>query len=538
MTGGAKSGEPGPPLADGDAAARQRLLAILDTCPIAVGVSNLDDGTIVYANNLLRDISRVDNGRNEGKSATDYWADAADRAAFVDAFQQSGHVSREVRMKRHDGSPYWALVQWESDPLFPGQVIFWVRDISALKRAQDNLRDANAEITRHRDHLSDLVAERTRELRTIADNLPVLIVRIDVHERFTFANATAAIWYDRPAGSIIGRSLQDTVGDAAYRLLQPRIARALSGRHASFEETILFPDGVERVVDVTLVPEIGSEKRVIGVFSLIVDISQRKRVELALRDSEKRFRDYTDASSDWHWETDERHVFTYVSANFETLTGIPLSEALGKTRQELSVESRDTAEWREHEAAMMRHQPFRDFRSVRQSADGRVLWVSVSGIPRFDAVGRFIGYRGTGREITALVEAEQALHESAERLNQAQKMQAVGQLTGGVAHDFNNLLAVILGNAELLVLGEGDAAELAEPILRAAERGGELTQRLLAFFPAASRCCPRSSTWNVWFRGSATCWPAPSAKPSRWTFAWRPICGRCWPIPVRSRARC
>ena len=68
-----------------------------------------------------------------------------------------------------------------------------------------------------------------------------------------------------------------------------------------------------------------------------------------------------------------------------------------------------------------------------------------------------------------------------ERLRQAQKMEAVGQLTGGIAHDFNNLLAIIMGNAELLKEGHGDDGPLAENVVRAATRGGELTQQLLAF---------------------------------------------------------
>jgi len=68
-----------------------------------------------------------------------------------------------------------------------------------------------------------------------------------------------------------------------------------------------------------------------------------------------------------------------------------------------------------------------------------------------------------------------------ERLNQAQKMEAVGQLTGGVAHDFNNLLAVIGGNVELLADQAGSNPALTAPIIRAVKRGAELTQRLLAF---------------------------------------------------------
>lgn len=92
------------------------------------------------------------------------------------------------------------------------------------------------------------------------------------------------------------------------------------------------------------------------------------------------------------------------------------------------------------------------------------------------------GYVTTFTDVTATHDAERALHRSEELLRQAQKMEAVGQLTGGVAHDFNNLLMVIQGNAELLSLSlDGEFDNLMRPILRASKRGSELTQRLLAF---------------------------------------------------------
>ena len=97
--------------------------------------------------------------------------------------------------------------------------------------------------------------------------------------------------------------------------------------------------------------------------------------------------------------------------------------------------------------------------------------------PIFDDCGRFVQSVVLHQDITELITAQ-------ERLRQAQKMEAVGQLTGGMAHDFNNLLAVILGNLEL-VLGEvgeaGEVSECAQRAIAAAERGGTLTQRLLAF---------------------------------------------------------
>ena len=133
--------------------------------------------------------------------------------------------------------------------------------------------------------------------------------------------------------------------------------------------------------------------------------------------------------------------------------------------------------WREHMAALGQHEPFRNFEYSRRESNGRLRHVSVSGRPMFDSDGRFLGYRGTGTDLT-----EQ--HETQERLRQSQKMDAIGQLTGGVAHDFNNVLTVITGTIEILQEGVADRPQLAtiaELIDQAAVRGAEITSQLLTF---------------------------------------------------------
>ncbi len=123
--------------------------------------------------------------------------------------------------------------------------------------------------------------------------------------------------------------------------------------------------------------------------------------------------------------------------------------------------------------------------------DGKPLHLQSSAVPYFDEAGRFCGYRGTGTNITEMVEAQRALRVNQAELAQAQKMEAVGQLTGGIAHDFNNLLTVILGNLELLNIHAADQPKLLRHI-ESATRGGDAgwcthatTARVLATAGAA-----------------------------------------------------
>ena len=123
------------------------------------------------------------------------------------------------------------------------------------------------------------------------------------------------------------------------------------------------------------------------------------------------------------------------------------------------------------------------FEGVATHADGTQAYLVTKGVYR-DPGGAILGLYGISHDITDLHKAHESLEQTREALFRAQKMEAVGQLTGGVAHDFNNILAVIIGNVELLRhhLPRGPYADdLMESILRAALHGRELIGQLLAF---------------------------------------------------------
>ena len=148
-------------------------------------------------------------------------------------------------------------------------------------------------------------------------------------------------------------------------------------------------------------------------FGVVQDISSERAALHAAADqlvaaqqSEARFRSLTALSSDWYWEQDSQYRFVRVDGDQEHNRAIPSQSYIGQTRWDSGAEGVTAAQWAEHQALLNAHQPFRDFEMVRRRLDGSPMWVSISGAPIFDDQGMFVGYRGTGREITARKQAE------------------------------------------------------------------------------------------------------------------------------------
>lgn len=196
-----------------------------------------------------------------------------------------------------------------------------------------------------------------------------------------------------------------------------------------------------------------------------------------LRESEERFKDFAQSSSDWFWEMDDQFRFTNVFRGYRSSAEIDPSAYLGKMRQETTSEDTNNDKWRQHQDDLESHRSFRNFVFELKAPNGVRMTVLVNGKAVFDESGTFCGYRGTGSDITEQKSLE-------DQLRRSQRMDAVGQLTGGIAHDFNNLLGVMVGNAEILgsqIDEDEPSRRNVEAIIKAVDRGASLTQRLLAF---------------------------------------------------------
>ncbi len=245
-----------------------------------------------------------------------------------------------------------------------------------------------------------------------------------------------------------------------------------------FEYKLRRTDGEIRQIRGNVFPEYDEDGVHVSFFGISQDITDFQKILQSKEVFEKRFEDLIELAADWYWEMDADLKLSYVSDRMTQITGLEPSSFIGKTRKELIVDLEGHETWKEHLDDLQKRRPFRNFNYSHRNSAGETLYWSTSGKPVFDEEGQFSGYRGTGTDITQQTVLE-------EKLRQSQKMQAVGQLTGGVAHDFNNILAIIQGNAELLKeqleQGKPINPDSLTAILKSAQKGADLTNSLLSF---------------------------------------------------------
>ena len=249
---------------------------------------------------------------------------------------------------------------------------------------------------------------------------------------------------------------------------------------------------------------------IVAAVTVFADETERLAAKAQLRESEARFRHMADSAPALIWMSDDRGQVVFANMHYEYLFGRPVTSMLGQGWEQ-DVVPEDLPGYREAFREAFRAR--RTFRAEGRMRDreGRVRWLRCEAVPRLDDVGAFLGYTGCAVDVTEaklaaealetrvaertaeLRQAVDALHaEVREReraedaLRQAQKMEAVGQLTGGIAHDFNNMLQAIGGSLEMMqrrvVQGRAaDADRYAEGARATVERAAALTHRLLAF---------------------------------------------------------
>ncbi len=207
-------------------------------------------------------------------------------------------------------------------------------------------------------------------------------------------------------------------------------------------------------------------------------LASRKQTEAALYQSEAKFRELVESSSDLIWEVDKKGIYTYVSPQLETILGYTQKEIIGKTPFDLVPENEAKNISAIFPLLVKAKKTILSIESVTShKTEKRQVILETSGAPFFDEDGEIAGYRGISRDITLRKQTE-------EELQKLQKLKSVGTLAGGIAHDFNNILTGIFGNIELAKLNippDHKSHTYIENAHQALQRATHLTNQLLTF---------------------------------------------------------
>jgi PAS domain S-box-containing protein len=576
--------------------ARERLSQAVENVPVGIALFDSDD-RLEFCNSSYREMMVIMADKlKRGTSFEDLVRTIVERAPVQDAKGREEEYIQE-RMERHRNP---------AGPVDLRRADKWLR-ANETRMADGSTFVIIADIT-ERKQAEEMLFESEKRLRGAIESLQEGFALFDVDDRLVAINDVYR-QIEPDADSFLNRRLtfEEII---RTRLDRGDIVEAIGREEAFVRERMehhrnptgpiirQFRDGNWHIIKETRTADGGTAVT-------FTDITELKRAEAALKDSEERFRDVAESAGDWFWEMGPDLRFTFLSQRFFELFPMGKEAIIGKTRDEFAGAALGDRHWHRHLREIAAHRPFRDFEYAVGGPDGRPRYIRISGKPVFAANGDFIGYRGTGTDVTVEKQAEAAaaraqahlfdavesidagialfdrddrlvlcnsryrgLHPAIARLATAgtpfraliegviragvyhpsmgtademirqrmhyhlntpssheqqyadgrwlnvqeysthdggraliwtditerrmlekqlagaQRMEALGKLTGGVAHDFNNLLTIVLGNLQLLEGRVGDDPKLKKYVqmsTSAAQRGAELTGRLLAF---------------------------------------------------------
>ncbi|UZK70952.1 PAS domain S-box protein [Sphingomonas sp. S1-29] len=487
-----------------------RFRNMADQAPVMMWVTD-PSGACTYLNRRWYEFTGQKTGTGEGYG----WLDAIhddDRPlaeqAFVTANAKQEDYRVEFRIRRADGVYRWAIDAAAARFGADGEYHGYVGSVIDI----DERREAEAALQASTARAQKLAAEQVAILGQLAEG----VIVTDRDGNITFVNDAAS--------RIHGVGRLDVAPDAyssAYHLLtldrepyptaQLPLVRAVQGETvAEARWRIQRPDGSEVLAVGSACPVRDENGETLGAVLTLRDDTERAEAERQLRENEARLRALTDnLPSGMVYQlatandgTERR--FLYVSQSHEKLTGIAADAVLADPTIPYSLilpEDRPALLAAEAAATAAR-KPF-DVQVRFRRADGMVRWSRIISAPR-DQIDGSVVWDGIQVDITDQKRAEtllvemndelerrvaertRELEEAQEALRQAQKMEAVGQLTGGIAHDFNNLLTGVIGSLDMMqrrmAKGETDKIErYATTAMTAANRAAALTHRLLAF---------------------------------------------------------
>jgi PAS domain S-box-containing protein len=459
----------------------ERYRILVETSPDAITLLDLNLNIIMANQPALKLYGHESAEEIKGKNGLDYLVLEERGRALEDMGQilETGSMGPiEYMLVKKDGSPFPAELKASlvlDSQRKPGGIILVSRDITERKNAEEALRQSE---------------ERFREL---FDDAPVGYFEYDVQGNITNVNRTEF--------EMLGYTPEEMIGQPPWKFIveEEQAHHAMMAKLAGkmppgkgFERTYRRKDGstFPALCENRLLRN--AEGEITGIRGTIQDITERKRAEEALHASEAQLSNALKIAYLGHWEYDvASDLFTF-SDHFYSIFRTTAEREGGYTmpsaqyaqrfvhpddRSVVGVETQKALETTDpHFSRQLEHRMI--------YADGEVGYIAVRFFIVKDDHGRTVKTYGVNQDITERKRTEQEMASLQDQLRQSQKMEAIGQLAGGVAHDFNNILTVIKGYSQLSLTEmkeEDPFRENIEEIKKSADLAANLTRQLLAF---------------------------------------------------------
>ena len=275
----------------------------------------------------------------------------------------------------------------------PADIVI-MRDISERKRIEEELQESKA------------------MFEAVIESLPFDVFALDRNNRYFFQN----IICKKNWGNLLGKSPKDvSVSDETQSLWLENNHRAFSGETVSGEVAYNRLNG-DKCHYYNIISPIRDKEKIFGILGVLIDITEFKRVEKALRRSREQFRNLTETTSDWVWEIDKDSRYTYVSPKIRDVLGYHPEEIIGKTPFDLMPPDEDDRVSKIFNAIAVTKQPFHCLENINLHKNGYLVILETSGVPIFDDDGELCGYRGVDRDISRRKQAEEELQKAHDEL--------------------------------------------------------------------------------------------------------------------------